>query len=100
MAIPELGVGKRYSIAEARDRLAALVHEAECGRPAELTRRGRPVAVILSLDAYRRLAQSEQADFWSAYERFRESVDPADLVDEPDPFADVRDRSPGREPGW
>lgn len=40
---------KRYSIAEAQDSLANLVHEAEGGTRVELTRDGRPVAMILSV---------------------------------------------------
>ncbi|MEW6569314.1 MAG: type II toxin-antitoxin system prevent-host-death family antitoxin, partial [Chloroflexota bacterium] len=39
---------KRYSIAEARQNLAAVVHELERRARIELTRRGKPVAVMLS----------------------------------------------------
>ena len=39
---------KRYSIAEARNHLPAIVHDAENGAPIELTRRGKPVAVLIS----------------------------------------------------
>lgn len=38
---------KRDSNAEARDQLPRVAHDAESGHPAELTRRGKPDAVIL-----------------------------------------------------
>jgi prevent-host-death family protein len=100
MAMSQGDAPKRYSIADARDHLARLVHEAERGTRVELTRRGRPVAVVLSLPAYERLTngQRERPDFWSAYERWRESVDLAELDITPDVFPAPRDRSPGREP--
>jgi prevent-host-death family protein len=40
---------KRYSIAEARSNLPSIVGQAEAGREIELTRRGKPVAVLVSL---------------------------------------------------
>lgn len=40
---------KRYSIAEAQSSLPGLVREVEGGARVELTREGRPVAMILSL---------------------------------------------------
>ena len=88
-------MARQYSIAEARDRLPGIVHDVEAGSPVELTRRGKPVAVLMSVDEYHRLSGGRR-DFWAAYQRWRASIDPADLEGE-DPFADVRDRSPGRE---
>ena len=44
-------MSKSYSIAKARDQLAELVHRAEKGAAVELTRHGKPVAVILSKQA-------------------------------------------------
>jgi len=48
---------KQYSVAEAREKLAHVVHEAEEGTTVELTRRGKPVAVVLSHIAYERLSR-------------------------------------------
>jgi prevent-host-death family protein len=51
---------RRYSIAEARHDLAAIVHELEGRDLIELTRRGEPVAVMLSLKEYRRLTVGKE----------------------------------------
>jgi prevent-host-death family protein len=91
---------RQYSIAQARDQLAGIVHDAEAGTPIELTRRGRPVAVIVSLEEYHRLAGGQKLEFWEAYERFRSETDLEDLGIGPEVFDGVRDRSPGRAPGW
>jgi cellobiose PTS system EIIB component len=86
---------KRYSIAEARHNLAAIVHELEDQPLIELTRRGDPVAILLSYAAYRRLRSG--GGFWAAYSAFRETVDASQLETEAASFQAVRDRSPGRE---
>jgi antitoxin Phd len=91
-------MSKQYSIAEARNHLPAIVHDAERGKPIQLTRRGKPVAVLLSIDAFERLSQS-RPDFWSALQAFRKSRDLSDL-DVDAIFAGVRDRSPGRGVKW
>ena len=89
-------MAKSYSIAKARDQLAELVHRAERGSAVELTRHGKPVAVILSTQAYEQLTQ-RRPGLWDAIERFRRDSDlqAADLG--PDVFQDVRDRSRGRK---
>jgi len=92
-------MSRRYSIAEARHDLAALVHELEGRDLIELTRRGEPVAVMLSLREYRRLAAGRKK-YWDAYRAFRETVDLSSLGIEPEVFDGVRDPSPGREARW
>jgi prevent-host-death family protein len=88
---------RQYSIAEAKDQLPSLVHEVEKGVTVELTRRGKPVAVVLSRGDYVRLKQGS-ADFWQALERFRTQVDLKSLGVDPDEiWGAVRDRSPGRD---
>jgi prevent-host-death family protein len=87
-------MSRRYSIAEARHDLAALVHELEGRDLIELTRRGEPVAAMLSLREYRRLTAGRDR-FWDAYRAFRETVDLSRLGIEPEIFE--RDPSPGRE---
>ncbi len=87
---------RQYSIAAARNRLPALVHDIEKGPPVELTRRGKPVAVLLSIGEYKRLRR-DKPDLWQAILRFREETDLAEL-DAEEVWTDLRDRSPGREP--
>lgn len=89
-------MSKRYSIAAARQNLAAIVHELEEQPVIELTRRGEPVAVLLSLASYRRLLP-EGASFWAAYSSFREAFSTVLFEEDGDAFGDLRDRSPGRE---
>src|SRR4051794_4233199 len=93
---------KTASIAEARDRLASLVHEVEGGAPVELTRRGRPVAVLVSYHEYQRLL-GEGPSFWDAMLAYRASAhldDPQALLGiDIDPRSTFpRDKSPGRSP--
>jgi prevent-host-death family protein len=89
-------MAKKYTIAEARHNLAALVHDLEKRDRIELTRRGEPVAVLLSMRAYQRLAEPKQS-FWEAYQAFRAEFPVEDLDIQPDIFTEGRDRSPGRE---
>ncbi len=88
-----------YSIAEARHNLAAIVHELDRGTTVELTRRGEPVAVLLSMRAYRRL-NAPRSGFWEAYQAFRQAFPLVELDIAPEVFADVRDQTSGRERSW
>lgn len=86
--------GRHYSIAEARNHLSEVVHEAESEGPVTLTRRGRPVAVVMAEGEFERL-RSAKLGFWEATLAFRSSVDLSGLdIDEV--YRDVRDRTPGR----
>ena len=89
----------KYSIAEARDNLARIVHEAEAAGPVELTRRGRSVAVLVSISEYERLQGREQS-LWEEIGKFREREDIARNGVEPETFEGVRDRGAGREVRW
>ena len=87
----------QYSIAQACDQLTQLVHQAEQGKPVELTRRGKRVAVILSAEEYDRLLPPK-SDFWTSLVKFREQLIEENIdIDPGAVFKDVRDRSPGRE---
>ncbi|MEA2694097.1 MAG: hypothetical protein QOJ16_3484 [Acidobacteriota bacterium] len=92
---------KKYSIAEARDNFTNLVHEAEGGTTVELTRRGKPVAVLVAREEYDRLARG-RSDFWEAYQGFlRRNPDfSEDAIEPEDWLRGVRDTSPGREFSW
>ncbi len=89
---------KQYSIADARHQLPAIVHDAERGTPIELTRRGKPVAVLISIARWQRLSKG-RPDFWKALQEFRRTHD-LEALDADDVFSNLRDRSPGREVKW
>ncbi len=89
---------KKYSIAEARHDLAAIVKELEQQPAIQITRRGQPVAVLVSTREFERLS-SKPTGFWEAYTSFREQVD---LVKNglPEPFFEnLRPKETGREVG-
>lgn len=71
---------KQYSIAQARSSLPTIVDEAEAGVDVELTRRGQPVAAVISLEKLERL-RSERPRFGDAYRDFlaRYSLDEVGL---------------------
>lgn len=59
----------RYSIADARANLPTIIDQAEAGQEIELTRRGKAVAVVISLREFARL-RGERAPFGDAYRQF------------------------------
>ena len=87
---------KKYSIAEARDNFTSMVHEAEEGTQVELTRRGKPVAVLIGVEDFERLSNSnKKKGFWEAYQEFRRTHDLVAADIDPDEiWGDVRDHSP------
>lgn len=87
---------RRYSVAEARAHLPSIIEQAEAGETVELTRRGRPVAVVLSREEFERL-RSKRPSFGDAYRAFRELHGLAEIGLDRDFVAAVRDRSPGRQ---
>lgn len=87
---------RRYSIAEARSQLPGLVDRAEAGQAIELTRRGKPVAVLLSLRELERL-RGNRAHFGAAYRRFLETHRLDEIGIDAEAFDSTRDRGPGRK---
>lgn len=89
---------KRYSIADARASLPSIVDAAEAGQEIELTRRGEPVAVVVSLRELQRLRGGARTGFADAYRRFLKAHPLQDAaLDSPDELAGKRDRSAGRK---
>ncbi len=75
------------------DRFAPIVHDAENGKPVQITWRGKPVAIVLSLSEYQRLT-SEKFGFGAALAKIRQKYQIQALDINPDEvFNDVRDRS-------
>ena len=89
-------MAKRYSIADARANLPSIIDEAEAGQPIELTRRGEPVAVILSVRELERL-RSGRTQFRDAYRKFLESHSLREVGLDADSLDSTRDRGPGRK---
>jgi prevent-host-death family protein len=89
-------MSEQYSIAEARHDLAALVRRLENARHIQITRRGKTVAVLVSIQEYERLT-AERVGLWEAYTRFRETTNLAELQIDGTIFDEVRGREPGRE---
>lgn len=88
---------RRRSIAEARNSLPRLVRDAETGKAVELTRRGKPVAVLIGRRQYDRLT-AEPRGFSAAYAAFVRNVDLRQLAIDPDEaFGPARDNAGGRE---
>jgi prevent-host-death family protein len=88
-------VRKSYSIAEARNSLPGIIRDVERGRPVEISRRGTPVAVILSLPEFHRI-QAARPAFSAAYGAWRKTVNLRELGVGPEYFDALRDRSLGR----
>ncbi len=86
----------RYSIAEARSRLPTIVDQAESGVEVELTRRGRPVAVLVSHRELERL-RGKRLHFGDAYRRVLKTHSLQEIGVDDDFAASVRDRTPGRK---
>lgn len=89
-------MGRRFTVAEARANLPNLLHAVEHGEQVEITRRGKPVAVVLSFPDWQRLGHAS-GGFWSDFLAWREGVRDEDVA-LPDDWAEgLRDRSPGRD---
>lgn len=83
------------SIAEAKNNLPRLVQQAEAGEPVSITRRGQPVAVLLSAAAYQRLLAPRPSlgDFLRVWRQQMQDA-AADFPDD-DAFNGLRDNRPG-----
>ena len=90
---------KRYSIAEAKNQLPAVIHEVEQGEPIEITRHGRAVAIVLSISDYLQLSNA-RPDLWEAYQSWcerRSELTDADVDGMADP---TRDLEPAERFDW
>lgn len=89
-------MAKRYSIAEARSNLPAIIDQAEAGIEVELTRRGKPVAVVVSPRQLERL-RTDRPGFTDSYKTFLQKYSLAEIGLESDFFAATRVRHSGRK---
>jgi prevent-host-death family protein len=90
---------KETSIRDAKTKLTSLVREVEKGPPVRLTRRGRPVAVLLSEQQFERLTRrASQRNFLRFLQGWRrEMIAKGVPFSSAEEFEALRDRTPGRE---
>jgi prevent-host-death family protein len=88
-------MSRQYSIAEARRNLPTVVDHAAAGAEVELTRRGKPVAVVISVEEYQRL-KANRTSFGEAFQKFREAFPAGEQDFGPKYFDGLRDRDEGR----
>lgn len=88
-------MAKQFTISDAKNRLPSLVHAIEQGPEIQLTRHGKPVAVLISMTQYKRFIQPPN-NFWADLHSFREAVDADSLLSSDDNFFEDRPKSPGR----
>ena len=91
-------MARNVSIAEARDHLTALLREVERGTSVQLTRRGVPVAVLVSSSEYARL-RADKPSALEALRAWQKSTPPDFQGLSAAEVAAVRDRAPGRDVG-
>jgi len=87
---------KRYSISQARANLPSIVDRVEGGESVELTRRGKPVAAVISIQDLERL-RARRASFSTAYGRFLGQWALEDVGVEDGFFDAARDAGLGRD---
>ena len=81
---------------ELRAHLAATLRDVETRQePVVISRRGKATAVLMSYAQYEQLGK-RPFSLAAALEAWRAGHGPADDAPDDDPFADVRDTSPGR----
>ena len=88
-------MAKSYSVAEARAHLPDILDDVEAGKDVQLTRRGRPVALLLSPQRYEAL-RGEHAHFGDTYRAFLSRHSPKEVGLEPELFDSLRARDSGR----
>jgi len=89
-----------FSIADARSQLPKIIHAVETGDVTQLTRRGKPVAVLLSLKEYEILIAQSQGGLIQAFNSFlalKQSNDEEISNQEADSW---RDKTTGRKLPW
>jgi prevent-host-death family protein len=94
---------KRVSVAEAKNNLPALLHEAAETGPIEILRRDLPVAVLVAHDEYQRLrrARGSRSGRWAAIAEWRRKH--ANALEELDLAGAIergRDQKPARRVKW
>ena len=88
-------MSRKYSIAEARASLPAIIDQAEAGQEIEVTRRGKPVAAVVSVRELARL-RGARGSFAAAYRKFLDKHKLEQEGLDEDFAASLRDEGAGR----
>jgi antitoxin Phd len=92
---------KCYTMTQASQRLPDILTFVEQGHAVELTRRGKPVAMVVSITEYQSLYERSHGDFWQALQEFRQqNQDMGGIPEWHEALADVRETTPGRDMTW
>ena len=83
-------------MSQVRAQLASVLQRAEQGQAVEVTRGGRAVAVVVPVPTFEQMRAPSARE---GLDRFLAATEPRTLAG-PDPWRDVRDRSPGRRNRW
>ena len=86
----------KVSVAEARQHFARLIKRAQQGKAIEITRRGEPVAVLVSAAEYSAIT-GDRPSFIDATAQIRERLDVDSLNIGDSDFEGLREESPGRD---
>ena len=87
---------RRYSIARAREQLPGIVRAVERGGSIEITRRGEPVAVVMSLESRDRLG-ARRKTFAEAYDQHVDRLGERPAAVKARYFDQLRDTDTGRK---
>jgi prevent-host-death family protein len=86
----------QYSISEAKNRLPNIIRHVEKGPHVLLSRRGTPVAVIMSISEYTSLSPPK-GNFWKNLQKLRRKMVKENIFISEQDMMGLRDLSPGRE---
>ena len=90
---------KCYTMTQASQHLPDILTFVEQGHSVEVTRRGKSVAIVVSITEYQSLRERSQGDFWQALQAFRQQ-EMDDFTEWHEALTDVRESSPGRDMTW
>jgi len=87
---------EQYPISIAKNNLPKIIHSVEDGSAVQLTRHGKPVAVLVSFVQYQGLVKQKK-DFWTALTYFKKSSRKEEPLIEDRDFNGLRDENQGRD---
>jgi len=89
----------KFSISEAKNKLTAIIHDIEnlkSAQPVELTRHGKPVVILMSVDDYKKMTKKNRG-LWNEWLAFRGKFESEAFDFDDSVFEGLRDYSKGRD---